>query len=155
MKPLTLDLQRDKTDEKWKPLPFVWRSDSCYGVSASRLLCRVLLAFVLVCVCTVTACGVRSDRILDRWLWLLVVTRLCCVVRFLAFFMNFGQEITVRFWLFCRFMLCNFSVLFLSVFAGIYRERLWPRVCCRKSAFWIEMGKLVPGFILHMRVRMR
>ena len=45
------------------------------------------------------------------------------------------------------------SVLFLSVFAGIYRERLWPRVCCRKSAFWIEMGKLVPGFMLWMRLR--
>jgi len=37
-------------------------------------------------------------------------------------------------------------------FAGIYRERLWPRVCCRKSAFWIEMGKLVPGFMLQMRL---
>ena len=34
--------------------------------------------------------------------------------------------------LFCE---VRFSSFFLFVFAGIYRERLWPRVCCRKSAF--------------------
>ena len=40
-------------------------------------------------------------------------------------------------------------------FAGIYREGLglWPSVCCRKSAFWIEMGKLVPELMLWMRLR--
>ena len=48
-----------------------------------------------------------------------------------------------------------FLVLFSVCFAGIYREglRLWPSVCCRKFAFWIEMGKLVPDFMLWMRLR--
>ena len=49
----------------------------------------------------------------------------------------YGSGCLVRLWwvLNCvvrRFMLCNFSVPFLAVFAGIYRERLWPRVCCER-----------------------
>jgi len=64
--------------------------------------------------------------ILDRWLWLLVVTRLCCVVLCCAFF--FGP--------------------LLVVFAGyIYRAGSWVRVCSgtQRLVLGLRIGaKFVP-----------